>query len=147
MRLLVLLTSAFVGAAAAGIYLALTIHQIPPLPPPVPGNPAPHPPLEFTVWFLELWIIFLLATYYCGRMLYAWLGAPGEAEVLHKSSEEYLAFIQAFAGCYMLASGVWALIQAKSLRLSLVVGTLMIIAGVRDWWRYRQSRGQSDPSY
>jgi hypothetical protein len=82
-------------------------------------------------------------TYYCGRFLYGWLGAPEEAEVLQMSSEEYLAFIQGVAGCYMLASGAWALIQAKSLRLSLLIGACLIVAGVRDWWRYRQSRRQT----
>jgi hypothetical protein len=114
-------------------------------PPPAPPGPLPpegvrrEPTVEEHRRIFEVCIVFYGATYSAGRLIYRFLGARSEADVLHRGSKLHMLVLNLVGGGWLLISGVPA-IQQAIFRPSLLVGLTLIGVAVYDFVRDLRSK-------
>jgi hypothetical protein len=128
LKWLVALCSGAAGVGVAILDIAWGLSTIAPQDKGPPGQPS----FEEQRLLFEACITFYGAAYFTGRLLYGWLGAHAEAEIVQEQSKGHMALLHFIGGCWLVGGGVASLVQAGSLRPGLFVGAVLIAMALRD---------------
>src|SRR4051812_39367537 len=100
LRYLVAFCSVVLGILIAAWDVMVSLPDLPPRPPGIPGRESP----EEQRLIFNACVTFYGVAYATGRLLYRWLGAPGEAEVLRKWSRWHMALLNLIGGGWLVLS-------------------------------------------
>jgi hypothetical protein len=133
-RFLIILCSVCVAGTFAAADMIYSMSALAPQDRGVPGQPS----WEERRLLWEVCITFYGTAYATGRLLYRYLGEPGEAAVLRSSMIGYLGFLQLVGGVWLVVAAIVALVQTGVLRPALIIGALLAGAAV---WEARDVLG------